>query len=130
MDVAGQVIFCEICRRMRGATTIYADVTTFNFNLLFEIGYAIGLGLPVRPIRDSSYIRDRRAFDALGVLDTLGYVDFSAIEEVDGLLLFGSPEWRRLAEHWQSGHSGHLTESNDDTCRVSRQIRLCRSSNS
>jgi hypothetical protein len=71
------MIFCEICKRMRGATTIYADVTTLNFNLLFEIGYAIGLGLAVRPIRDSSYIPDRRAFDALGVLDTLGYMDFT-----------------------------------------------------
>lgn len=76
MDLVGQMVFCEICKRMRGAATVYADVTTLNFNLLFEIGFAIGLGLAVRPIRDSSFIRDRRAFDALGVLDTFGYLDF------------------------------------------------------
>ena len=77
MDIAGQMVFCEICKRMRGAATVYADVTTLNFNLLFEIGFALGLGLPVRPIRDSSYARDKKAFDALGVLDTLGYMDFT-----------------------------------------------------
>ena len=77
LDVGGRIIFCVICKAMRGAGTIYADVTTLNFNLLFEIGVAIGLGLPVRPIRDSSYSVDKKEFDALGVLDTFGYLDFT-----------------------------------------------------
>lgn len=78
MDIAGHMIFCEICKATRGATTIYADVTTLNFNLLFEIGFAIGLGKPVRPIRDTTYSVDRRAFATLGVLDTLGYINFAS----------------------------------------------------
>ena len=81
-DIAGQMVFCEICRRMRGASTVYADVTALNFNLLFEIGFAIGLDLPVRPIRDASFVRDRRAFEALGVLDTFGYLDFTNAGEL------------------------------------------------
>lgn len=52
--VAGQIIFCTICKNMRGAEFIVADVTTLNFNLLFEIGFALGLGIPVVPIRDTS----------------------------------------------------------------------------
>src|SRR4051794_1365594 len=47
LPIAGQVIFCEICKACRASTSICADVTTLNFNLLFEIGFATGLGLPV-----------------------------------------------------------------------------------
>jgi hypothetical protein len=73
----GQMIFCVISKTLRFAGAVVADVSTLNFNVLFEIGYAIGLGVPVIPIRDTSYIKDEKAFDALGVLDTLGYVDFT-----------------------------------------------------
>jgi hypothetical protein len=82
LDVGGSIIFCEICKAMRGAATIYADVTTLNFNLLFEIGVAVGLGIPVRPIRDSSYSVDKKEFDALGVLDTVGYLDFTNADQL------------------------------------------------
>ena len=53
------------------------DVTTLNFNVLFELGYAIGLGLPVFPIRDTSFEINRLDFDSLALLDTLGYIDFN-----------------------------------------------------
>ncbi len=76
LDISGQIIFCKICKALRFTKLVIADVTTLNFNLLFEIGYAIGLGKPVLPIRDASYIRDHKIFDELGLLDTLGYIDF------------------------------------------------------
>jgi hypothetical protein len=61
---------------MRSSKVVVGDVTTLNFNLLFEIGFAIGLGLPVIPIRDVTYMAAKKDFDALGVLDALGYTDF------------------------------------------------------
>jgi hypothetical protein len=72
---------------MRQSITIVADVTTLNFNLLFEIGYTIGLGVPVIPVRDTNFQADRRAFEELGILDTLGYVDFSNSDELQERLL-------------------------------------------
>lgn len=83
LDISGQTIFCEICKALRRSATVVADVTTLNFNLMFEIGYAIGLGLPVVPVRDTSYLRDRRVFEEVALLDTLGYVDF---QNSDGLV--------------------------------------------
>lgn len=62
---------------MRDSVAVVCDVTTLNFNVLYELGYAVGLGLPVFPIRDSSYNVNRRDFDSLSLLDTLGYIDFS-----------------------------------------------------
>lgn len=83
----GQIVFCSICKAMRFADYIVADVTTLNFNLLFEIGFALGLGLPVVPIRDTTIIRDKREFDEVGLLDTMGYLDFQNAEELaHGLL--------------------------------------------
>jgi len=86
-DVAGQIIFCEISKAIRFSNLVVADVTTLNFNLLFEIGYALGLNKPILPIRDSNYIQDKKEFDQLGLLDTFGYQDFQNSKElVDGVL--------------------------------------------
>ena len=76
LGISGQIIFCKICKALRFTKVVVADVTTLNFNLLFEIGYAMGLGRLVLPVRDTTYIRDSKAFDELGLLDTLGYIDF------------------------------------------------------
>lgn len=92
MDIPGRTIFCEICKSIRGSTAVYADVTTLNFNLLFEIGFSIGLGRPVCPIRDSTYSVDKKIFDAVGLLDTLGYVDFTNTQQlVDAVVSMGPP---------------------------------------
>ena len=76
LDIAGQIIFCEICKAIRFARLVVADVTTLNFNVLFEIGFAFGLGVPVMPIRDTSNTRSNKDFEELGILDTLGYFDY------------------------------------------------------
>jgi hypothetical protein len=76
LGVSGQIIFCAICKAIRFATIVIADVTTLNLNLMFEIGYALGIGVPVIPIRDTSFIKDTKTFDQIGLIDTLGYLDF------------------------------------------------------
>jgi len=86
LNIAGRIIFCEVCKAMRFARAAVTDVTTLNFNVLFELGFAIGLGLGVIPIRDTSYIRDKKSFDELGMLDTFGYVDFQNSDDLAQLL--------------------------------------------
>jgi hypothetical protein len=87
LPVHGQTIFCEICKAIRRSVTVVADVTTLNFNLLFEIGFTVGLGVPVIPIRDTNFQADKRAFEELGLLDTLGYVDFTNSGELQSKLI-------------------------------------------
>ncbi len=92
LGVTGQIIFCQICKAMRFTKYVIADVTTLNFNLLFEVGYAIGLRIPVLPVRDTSFIKDRKVFNELGLIDTLGYFDFqNSAELVSQILTKGSP---------------------------------------
>jgi hypothetical protein len=59
---------------------VVVDVTTLNFNVLFELGFALGLNLPILLVRDTSYVRDKRDFEELGLLDTIGYIDFQNAE--------------------------------------------------
>jgi hypothetical protein len=72
---------------MRFCELVIADVTTLNFNLLFEIGFAIGLGKAVIPIRDTSYMCDVQEFIDLGLLDTVGYTDFQNSEQLSTKIL-------------------------------------------
>jgi hypothetical protein len=76
LGVGGQIIFCKVCAALRSTNVVVADVTTLNFNLLFEIGYALGLGHLVLPVRDTTYLKDSKVFDEMGLLDTIGYIDF------------------------------------------------------
>jgi hypothetical protein len=82
MPINGQLIFCQICKAQRFTKVAVVDVTTLNFNLMFEIGYALGLGIPVIPIRDTSCTLDSQEFESLGLIDTLGYLDFQNSEEL------------------------------------------------
>ena len=91
LDIAGQIIFCSVCKSTRFAQHIVADVTTLNFNLLFEIGFAMGLELPVLPIRDTSFIRDKKKFEEFALLDTVGYIDFQNSEQLCEALCHAMP---------------------------------------
>ena len=82
LNVSGQLIFCEICKRLRSSHVMVADLTTLNFNLMFEIGIAVSLGVPIVLIRDVTYAIDREHFRRLGLLDTVGYIDFQNSEDL------------------------------------------------
>ncbi len=77
LSVGGRIIFCEICKAMRGTGLVVGNITSLNFNVLFELGYAIGLRKPVLPIRDATYAAQKSQFDEIGIFDTLGYEAFT-----------------------------------------------------
>jgi nucleoside 2-deoxyribosyltransferase len=82
MSAPGQLVFCEICKQMRNSVALVADVTTLNFNLMFEIGFAIGLEIPVILIRDPSIAVHRKEFAAIGLLDTVIQLDFENSDDL------------------------------------------------
>ena len=91
LQIPGQIIFCEVCKAIRFAKLVVADITTLNFNLMFEIGFALGAGVPIMPIRNTSNLRDAKDLEELGLFDTLGYFDYSnAIQLADAVLARGN----------------------------------------
>jgi hypothetical protein len=86
LNIGGQIIFCEICKAIRSAKVIIANITSMNFNVLFELGYAIGLGKPVLPVRDMSFGNDNMLFNEVGIFDTIGYKNFSNSHDLVGIV--------------------------------------------
>ena len=82
LNITGQLIVCEICKSIRSSHAVVADVTTLNFNLMFEIGLSISLGVPVILIKDTTYAADSKDFERLGLLETIGYLDFQNSEDL------------------------------------------------
>jgi hypothetical protein len=90
LNIPGQIVFCSICKALRSTERVIADVTTLNFNVLFEIGYALGLGIAIQPVRDRNFVQDEKAFDELGMLDTFGYSGFQNSKDLAEQIL----KWR------------------------------------
>jgi nucleoside 2-deoxyribosyltransferase len=67
---------------IRFAKIFVADVTVLNFNVLFELGYALGLEKPIRLLRDPSYSRDTRELEEFGIIDTIGYDAYSNSDDI------------------------------------------------
>lgn len=86
LAIGGHIVFCKICNAIEAAKLVVANVTTLNFNVLFELGYAIGMQKPVLPIRDTTITTDRKLFDKIGIFDTLGYNDFTNSTELVSLV--------------------------------------------
>ena len=82
LGIAGQIIFCEVCKAISASKVVVANITTLNFNVMFELGFAIGKGKPVIPVRDITYSRDKELFEQLGIFDVVGYEEFQGSDEL------------------------------------------------
>ncbi len=82
LGIAGQIIFCEVCKAISASKLVVANITTLNFNVMFELGFAIGKGKPVIPVRDVTYTRDKELFEQLGIFDVVGYEEFQGGEQL------------------------------------------------
>jgi hypothetical protein len=85
-DIAGRPltdpIFAEIANRL----ALFADVTFLNFNVAYEIGYAIGQNKRVFLVMNSALDGDASEFHKVGIFDTYGYKRYRNNEELYELL--------------------------------------------
>ncbi len=75
LDVGGRIIFCQICQAIRNTRCVIPDITDLNFNVLFEYGFAVGLGLPVWPLIEEQR-QASRLYYRFGTLTTIGHTRF------------------------------------------------------
>jgi hypothetical protein len=81
-DVSGRALTDPIFEKIATADVLIADVTTVNFNVTFEIGYAIGLGKRVHLVRNANFKRDTELNDKIGIFDTLGFKTYADQESL------------------------------------------------
>ena len=71
LPIEGNVIFCAICEAIRNARCVATDITGLNFNVLFELGFAIGAGRAIWPLVESS--EEERLYVTFDTLTTVGH---------------------------------------------------------
>jgi hypothetical protein len=87
----GKVVFCEICKAITSSSYIVCDITHLNFNVLFEIGFILGLGKPFIPVFDTSFGIVKNKLNKIGVLDTTGYKPFINSQNLVKIVEEGAP---------------------------------------
>ena len=85
-DIAGRPIILPILSGIEDASLLVADITRLNFNVSYEIGYAIGFKKRVLLIRNSSLKSDEKAVIKTGIFDTLGYQPYKDSIELADIL--------------------------------------------
>lgn len=73
LDIVGHFISGEVLSGIENADFLIADITELNFNVTYEIGYAIGKGKRVLLVKNSSLTTQGPTIAQVGIFDTLGY---------------------------------------------------------
>jgi hypothetical protein len=81
-DIAGRFIAHPILQKLDSVDFLLADITRLNFNVVFEIGYAIGRQKRVILVRNRSLTTSDALVREIGLFDTLGYSEYSQTSEL------------------------------------------------
>ena len=73
MKIGGKIVIREILNRIKESDLFLCDVTGLNPNVLFELGYAIGLRKRVWVTLDTTRPRNADLVKALDILSGIGY---------------------------------------------------------
>jgi len=95
-DLAGSALIEPIIRAIEASDIVVADITTLNFNVTYELGYAIGLGKRVLPVRNRAYVAPDDEIQRIGIFDTLLRDQYSTSTELVALISGAAAE-RRFA---------------------------------
>ena len=85
-DIAGRFIVASILSEIDQGDVLLADITRLNFNVIFEIGYAIGRRKRVILVQNKAITTSAEAIREVGIFDTLGYKTYGTSWELADLL--------------------------------------------
>ena len=73
-------------REIESRSGLIADLTRLNFNVTYEIGYAIGKKKRLILTRNRALKSDVNHLFELGIFDTLGYLEYENTKELTSIL--------------------------------------------
>jgi hypothetical protein len=76
IDIPGRFPSDSILEKIDAADFIIADITRLNFNVTFEVGYAIGCGKRSFLISNRALNPEEKAIGQLGIYDTVGHQSY------------------------------------------------------
>lgn len=82
LDIAGKFIADGVTDAIDASDALIADITKLNFNVMFEIGYAMGCGKRVFTVLNRGMQPQLREITLLGICDTLAYGEYQNSREL------------------------------------------------
>lgn len=82
IDIPGQFISSKVLESIESCAFLIADISVLNFNVTYEIGYAIGKQKRVLLTKNKSIRELSPTIREVGIFDTLGYREYQNSEEL------------------------------------------------
>jgi len=86
LDIPGRFIATEILSNIEESDFLLADISRLNFNVVYEIGFAIGRKKRVLLFKNNAISDETPTIQEVGIFDTLGYKSYSTSEDLIGYL--------------------------------------------
>lgn len=86
MGVFGRNIPDQVRDNIRSCKVFVFDVTRSNLNVYYEAGYAIGLGKPIAPVVNSSFVNAIADIHRDGLFDNIGYLQYENSQQLASIL--------------------------------------------
>lgn len=86
LDIAGRFIADQVLNKIDEAKVFAADVTQLNFNVTYEVGYALAKGKRVVLTRHKGLQPLPPLIKDVGIFDTLGWLDYQNSDELETIL--------------------------------------------
>lgn len=90
MEIIGNFIADEIYSQI-GSSIFIADISRLNYNVTYEVGYAIGKGKEILLTKNASISEVTPTILEMGVFDTIGYVEYQSSTELIKILRTSKP---------------------------------------
>lgn len=87
MNIVGAFIATGIQKAIEENDTFIADISILNFNVTYELGYAIGRRKKILLVKNNSIANEEPTISEVGIYDTIGYLEYSNSEELYSFLL-------------------------------------------
>lgn len=130
MSIPGHFLATEVRAEIDGNDVFAADISVLNFNVYYEIGFAIGRGKPILLIRNKAVAKPEKE-KGLALLDALGYVEYENSGDLSRAILGTEPgnPLRVASEEIKQNAPAFLLESqvkSDNLIRIRSRIKKAR----
>lgn len=84
LNIVGHFIADEVMERIEESDILIADISNLNFNVTYEIGYAIAQNKPILITKNKSIKEVTPTIREVGIFDTIGYLEYENSTELAG----------------------------------------------
>jgi hypothetical protein len=90
MNISGAFIRSKVHESIKNCDFFAADITHLNFNVVYEIGFAIGNKRPVLLTKNRTIKEIAPTIRDIGIFDTIGITEYSNSQELSDILKKGT----------------------------------------